>query len=220
MRKRDKKRAPAPSAGSGFLRRFISENPLLTRGMSLTAIVVASSTLADGTFIALVMAALIVWNVAVSALARRLVTGPRAFVFYAVTAALGYIPLGVYAVQRFPMQVERIGIYLPLLVVSSVLIAKTPEALRGARWFNDLRIVFDLAFGFGAVSVLVGALREWLAAGTVGGVAFLPIFHIPGASFPYMGFVLCGFLAAGAKALESFLWRRRMRQWKNTYRGF
>jgi electron transport complex protein RnfE len=201
------------------LRRFISENPLLTRGMSLTAIVVASSTLEDGAIIALIMAALIVWNVVVSALARRLVTGQRAFVFYAVTAALGYIPLGYYALQLFPMQIERIGIYLPLLVVSSVLIVKAPEALRGARWFNDLRIVFDLIFGFGAVSIIIGALREWLAAGTIGGFAFLPIFHIPGASFPYMGFVLCGLLAAGAKALESYLWRRRMSQWKNTYRG-
>ena len=94
----------------------------------------------------------------------------------------------------------NLGIYLPMLTVEPLLtyrFGRVQETVRKAV-SKGLRITV----GYALLLVLLGCIREWLAAGTVFGVAVSrPV--LPMAGMPAGGFIVLGVLCAVWRALAA-----------------
>ena len=100
--------------------------------------------------------------------------------------------------KAMPSLYQALGIYLPLLVVEPLLtyrFGRVQETVRKAV-SKGLRITV----GYALLLVLLGCVREWLAAGTMFGVVVSrPV--LPMASMPAGGFIVLGVLCAVWRAL-------------------
>jgi predicted NADH:ubiquinone oxidoreductase, subunit rnfE len=122
---------------------------------------------------------------------------PRALV-YGFSTAVVYLAVYPILNMLFSTSLLSLGIYLPLLTVEPLLtyrFGRVQETVRKAV-SKGLRITV----GYALLLVLLGCVREWLAAGTMFGVVVSrPV--LPMASMPAGGFIVLGVLCAVWRAL-------------------
>ncbi len=195
--------------------RVFLNNPVVMQGMGLAPLVVLATTGQNAGMLAVAVALLLVPSRVLACLLSRLVPLnsehpapeelqkkllPRALV-YAASAAVVY--LAAYPVLNllFGTSLLALGIYLPMLVVEPLLtyrFGRVQETVRKAV-SKGLRITV----GYALLLVLLGCVREWLAFGTVFGVAVGSRAVLPMASMPAGGFIVLGVLCAVWRALAA-----------------
>lgn len=177
--------------------RVFLNNPVIMQGMGLAPLVVAATSGSNALMLSVAVVLLLTPVRVIAALLSR--GGYYRFraLIYCVTSAVVYI--GVYYALRFLFDVEivQLGIYLPLLVVEPLIIKRyeRPQKERvGAAFKKGVRTTC----GYVLVLMLIGCLREVLAAGTVFGAAvpWLPMAPLPMASLPAGGFLVLGVVCA------------------------
>ena len=192
--------------------RVFLNNPVVMQGMGLAPLVVLATTAHNGVMLAAAVTLLLVPSRVLACLLSRLVPLrdeeptpeqlqkkllPRALL-YAASAAVVY--LAAYPILNFVFGTGllNLGIYLPMLVVEPLLtyrFGRVQETVRKAV-SKGLRITV----GYALLLVLLGCVREWLAAGTMFGVVVSrPV--LPMASMPAGGFIVLGVLCAVWRAL-------------------
>ena len=192
--------------------RVFLNNPVVMQGMGLAPLVVVATTGQNSLMLAAAVALLLVPSRVLACLLSRLVPLrdeeptpeqlqkkllPRALL-YAASAAVVY--LAAYPILNFVFGTGllNLGIYLPMLVVEPLLtyrFGRVQETVRKAV-SKGLRITV----GYALLLVLLGCIREWLAAGTMFGVVVSrPV--LPMASMPAGGFIVLGVLCAVWRAL-------------------
>lgn len=130
---------------------------------------------------------------------KKLAYSLRIFL-YSVVAAVMYIPTVLFLNWSFPETTGNVGLYIGLLVVNSLLLAKT-EMRFYLKPYGEMALdALMYVLGYAIVAFIVGFLREILAYGTLFGYRLVnPI--IPAAKSPFFGFILVGILAALCRAL-------------------
>lgn len=125
---------------------------------------------------------------------RKLVYSIRIMI-YAAAAAVMYIPTVIVLQMIFPETVNDVIMYIELLVVNSLLLAKT-ETRFYLKPYGEMAVdVLVYILGYALAAFLTGIVREVLAYGTVFEYhLFDPI--MPAASSPFFGFILVGIFAA------------------------
>ena len=117
-----------------------SENPVFIGGLSIAPVVVGATTAANGLILGLAAAFLMLFLSGMCAMGGMLFRVPVQKGLAAFVSAAAFIPVG-YVVDTFlPLQSVSLGIYLPLLCVSSIVVMKVPHALaeRGSRKDDSL----------------------------------------------------------------------------------
>ena len=194
--------------------RVFLNNPVVMQGMGLAPLVVLATTAHNGVMLAAAVALLLVPSRVLACLLSRLFPLnsenpapeelqkkllPRALV-YSLSASVVYLAAYPILNAVFGTSLLTLGIYLPLLVVEPLLIyrfGRVQETVRKAV-SKGLRITV----GYALLLVLLGCIREWLAAGTVFGVAVSrPV--LPMAGMPAGGFIVLGVLCAVWRALAA-----------------
>ena len=194
--------------------RVFLNNPVVMQGMGLAPLVVLATTAHNGVMLAAAVTLLLVpsrvracllsrlfplnsENPAPEELQKKLL--PRALV-YSLSASVVYLVAYPILNAMFGTSLLTLGIYLPLLVVEPLLtyrFGRVQETVRKAV-SKGLRITV----GYALLLVLLGCIREWLAAGTVFGVAVSrPV--LPMAGMPAGGFIVLGVLCAVWRALAA-----------------
>ena len=197
--------------------RVFKNNPVVMQGMGLAPLVVLATTGKNALMLAVAVALLLTPSRMLACLVSRLFPLrdeqpapeelekkllPRALV-YSGSAAVVYLAAYPILNAVFGTDLLMLGIYLPMLVVEPLLtyrFGRVQETVRKAV-SKGLRITV----GYALLLVLLGCIREWLAAGTVFGVAVSrPV--LPMAGMPAGGFIVLGVLCAVWRALAA---RRR-----------
>ena len=192
--------------------RVFLNNPVVMQGMGLAPLVVLATTAHNGVMLAAAVTLLLVPSRVLACLLSRLFPLnsenpapeelqkkllPRALV-YSLSAAVVYLVAYPILNAVFGTGLLTLGIYLPLLVVEPLLtyrFGRVQETVRKAV-SKGLRITV----GYALLLVLLGCVREWLAAGTMFGVVVSrPV--LPMASMPAGGFIVLGVLCAVWRAL-------------------
>ena len=192
--------------------RVFLNNPVVMQGMGLAPLVVLATTAHNGVMLAAAVTLLLVPSRVLACLLSRLFPLnsehpapeelqkkllPRALV-YSLSASVVYLAAYPILNAMFGTSLLTLGIYLPLLVVEPLLtyrFGRVQETLHKAV-SKGLRITV----GYALLLVLLGCVREWLAAGTMFGVAVSrPV--LPMASMPAGGFIVLGVLCAVWRAL-------------------
>ena len=194
--------------------RVFLNNPVVMQGMGLAPLVVLATTAHNGVMLAAAVTLLLVPSRVLACLLSRLFPLnsenpapeelqkkllPRALV-YSGSAAVVYLVAYPILNAVFGTSLLTLGIYLPLLVVEPLLtyrFGRVQETLHKAV-SKGLRITV----GYALLLVLLGCVREWLAAGTMFGVVVSrPV--LPMASMPAGGFIVLGVLCAVWRALAA-----------------
>lgn len=170
-------------------------NPVIMRGLGLAPLVVAAIS-GRSALILCVAAILLLTTTRMLAVAVCHLTGNRFRpVVYVYSAALLYIPAYIILYALFGAELSALGVYLPVLIVEPVII-KRMESDTLETVGQAFRRGINNTLGVCITILLVGCLRELLAAGTVFGAEVVGISLLPLASQPAGGFVLVGVVAA------------------------
>ena len=120
---------------------------------------------------------------------------------YATVAAVMFIPTVLLVERWFPETTRSILLYIEILTVNSLLLAKT-ESRFYLKPYGEMTLdAFIYVLGYAIVAFIVGIIRELLAYGTLFGLTiFDPL--MPAARSPFFGFFLVGLLAAVCRAIS------------------
>ena len=170
-------------------------NPVMVRGLGLAA-VVAAATDGDNALMLSVAVLMLLTFTRVLAVAVCHLTGNRFRpVIYCYAAALCYIPTYLVAYNLFGNDLAVLGIYLPLLVVDPAVLKRMEfDELESVG--HAFRLGINNSLGVCLATMLVGCLRELLAAGTLVDRKILARALLPVAGQVSGGFLIVGLLAA------------------------
>ena len=202
--------------------RVFLNNPVVMQGMGLAPLVVLATTGKNALMLAVAVALLLTPSRMLACLVSRLFPLrdeqpapeelekkllPRALV-YSGSAAVVYLAAYPILNAVFGTDLLMLGIYLPMLVVEPLLtyrFGRVQETVRKAV-SKGLRITV----GYALLLVLLGCVREWLAAGTMFGVVVsrpvLPMAGMPAGGFIVLG-ILCAIWRAAAAKRKEYLKR-------------
>lgn len=197
--------------------RVFLNNPVVMQGMGLAPLVVLSTSGKNALMLAAAVALLLTPSRLLGCLLSRpfrldeapsreqlqKYLLPRCLVYCFSTAV---VYLGAYPVLNglFGMDLLTLGIYLPMLTVEPLLIYRFGRVQESPR--KALSKGIRITLGYALILLLVGCVRECLAAGTVFGVQAAWRAVLPMAGMPAGGFIVLGVLCA--------LWRALVRKRK------
>lgn len=137
---------------------------------------------------------------------RRIVYTVR-IILYAAVAAVMYIPTALLLNALFPAAATEISIYIEIVVVNSLILAKTESRFYLMPWGEMAVDALIYVLGYAMAAFVVGIIREFLAFGQLFGFRVCDA-PMPAAKTPFFGFILVGILAAVCRAVTN---RRRSR---------
>ena len=131
---------------------------------------------------------------------RKIVYTVRTLLYATVAAAM-FIPTMLLLERWFPETSKSIMLYIEILTVNSLLLAKT-ESRFYLKPYGAMTVdAFIYVLGYAIAAFIVGIIRELLAYGTLFGLhVFEPL--MPAAKSPFFGFFLVGILAAVCRAIS------------------
>ena len=198
--------------------RVFLNNPVVMQGMGLAPLVVLATTGKNALMLAAAVALLLTPSRMLACLLSRAFPLrdeqpspeelekkllPRGLI-YCGSAAVVYLAAYPILNALFGVDLLALGIYLPMLVVEPLLIyrfGRVQETMKKA-FSKGIRITV----GYVLLLLLLGCIREWLAMGTVFGLAVSrPV--LPMANMPAGGFIVLGVLCA--------VWRGRVQHRTN-----
>lgn len=188
-----------------FIKGAVIYNPVLIQLVGLCPVVAASTTLSRAVMLSAVLCVdLIVTCVIASAFFKKFPRWIRVPLYLIIGIALVF-PILRYAETQSLVNTLSLGmkIYIPLVAVNSMTAVHCEQFSVKNSVKNSFYDAAAAAVGASIIFIIVGAVRELLGAGTIGGIAVnLPI-TFKGMSLPFGCLILLGFLAAGLKAFVS-----------------
>ena len=187
------------------MRGILPGNFVLSMGLAVPFAVTACVSLKSAVMLSLVMlvTALPVMAVA-AAFGKFLPLWTRSAVY--VFLSLMIIQTVMYFTSPiYPQLITSLGIFLPLMSVNSAVI----RVAQDKNMTKSLKIAalsaLRQSLGFAVVAIPVGALRELIGDGTLWDKVIKFPLRIPGMAYPFMGFLLLGFISAGLHAADRFI---------------
>lgn len=170
-------------------------NPVLVRGLGLAPAIVAAVNGRTALLLSLAAALLLIATRVLTVALCHLFGNRQRPLLYLFAAAMAYVPVYCLLYRVFGGELTVLGIYLPLLVADPLIVKRMEapelESVDEAWWRG-----VNNAGGQALALLLIGTLRELLAAGTVFGAVILADAPLPLAGQPAGGFMLVGLLAA------------------------
>lgn len=184
---------------------LVNKSLIINLTFAAPFLVVAATTLKNGVALSLAMAVVLVPAVILSLVLRQKLRFPYWLGTPVWTmAAMLFASLSYYVIRFISVEItDSLGIYLYLLasaaVVSAVFTGKRITTLAAAgAW------ALRYTFGFALAAVVISAIREVLAYGTLWGFALPESLRLSGAQMPFFGFIMFGVFSAG------YQWVRRL----------
>lgn len=175
------------------------QNIVLMSGLVTAPIIVAATTVERALVLVLSFFLMSYTSIMICRIFPRKIVYTVRAMLYAVVAAGMFIPTIIILEMLFPAATKSVMLYIELLTVNSLLLAKTES-----RFYLEPYGVMALdalfyVLGYALVAFVVGAIRELLAYGTLYGLRWFDP-PMPAAKSPFFGFFLVGLFAAVCRA--------------------
>ena len=196
--------------------RVFLNNPVVMQGMGLAPLVVLATSGKNAVMLAVAVLLLLTPSRLLACLLSRAVPLrdeqpaaeelekkllPRGLI-YCGSAAVVY--LGMYPLLNhlFGVDLLSLGVYLPLLTIEPLLIYRFGRVQERPR--KAISKGLRITVGYALILLLVGCVREFLAQGSLFGVALSTRAPLPMASMPAGGFIVLGVLCAVWRAMANW----------------
>ena len=196
--------------------RVFLNNPVVMQGMGLAPLVVLATSGKNAVMLAVAVLLLLTPSRLLACLLSRAIPLrdeqpaaeelekkllPRGLI-YCGSAAVVY--LGMYPLLNhlFGVDLLSLGVYLPLLTIEPLLIYRFGRVQERPR--KAISKGLRITVGYALILLLVGCVREFLAQGSLFGVALSIRAPLPMASMPAGGFIVLGVLCAVWRAMANW----------------
>lgn len=184
-----------------FSKGLIDENPILVLALSLCPALAVTSTVINALTMGLTVTFVISLNNIVVSLTRKLVH-PKVRVPVYITSIATIVTLAILLLEAYAPELgQALGIYLSLVVVFAIILARAEAFASKNRVFPSFLDGLGMGCGFTLAMVTVGAIREFFGSGSLIDIRILgswynaPLIFImaPGA------FIVIGYLVGAVK---------------------
>ncbi len=190
-----RKKQPKLKLSTALFKGSFIHNPVLTQFIGICPIVAAATTVKNGFTLFVITAFLLVVTEALTSLLLRKVSRWLRIALYTLISCFC---VAVFA-SVFSLASEGLGIYLYLLAVNALIVIRCEKFACRTSLRNSIVDAVACSVGFGAVSLIVGAVREFITYGTILAKADMSP-RLTAGAMPFAALVILGFLAAIHKA--------------------
>jgi Na+-translocating ferredoxin:NAD+ oxidoreductase subunit E len=150
-----------------FSKGFILENPLMVLMVGLCSSLAISNRVENGIFMGISVTFVLVFsNVIIAAIRKWIPDQIRIPIFIVVIASfVTIVDLGLKA--YFPPVYERLGVWIPLIVVNCIILARAEGYAYKASVQNALADGLGMGAGYTMVLLVMGIIRELLGTGRI-----------------------------------------------------
>lgn len=184
------------TASSVFLNGLLTENPTFIQLLGMCPTLAVTTSLQNGLGMGLSATAVLICSNLLISLLRKVIPDKVRIAAYIVIIA-AFVTLIQMCLNAFlPDLASSLGLFIPLIVVNCIILARA-EAFASKN--NPLLSAVDglgMGLGFTAALCIISAIREFLGAGTLWGIAIYGT-HIQPAAIMIMapgGFIVLGLL--------------------------
>ena len=176
-------------------RKITLSNPVFIKGLALAPLAIAATTVKNSAILSVMVILLLTPTRIITSLITRHMSVPLKTFFYPMVSAFvfGFAYYGMYRVMG--TAALSLGVYLPILVVDP-LIVKNFEKTRKEDFLYSIINGLRNTAGFVLACMLLGAVRELLAFGTLAGVQVTAVKFLPMAQHSFGGFLIIGLISA------------------------
>lgn len=190
-----------------FSKGIILENPIFVLALSLCPALAVTSSVATSLTMGLTVLFVITCNNMSVSLIRNFVNPKVRVPVYIVSIATIVTVAQLVLQAYFPALYKALGIYLALVVVFAIILARA-EVFASKN--NLVRSLFDglgMGSGFAIAMVIIGAIREIIGSGTFLGIHIMPAsYNAPLLLIlPAGAFLVIGYLVGGCKVLAEYI---------------
>lgn len=188
------------SLSTALFKGSLVHNPILTQAIGLCPVLGAATTVTNGLCLALgILAVLIVTEALTSLLLKKAPRWMRMGI-YTLISVFAVLVCDKFIFSLTPDSGAGLGIYFYLLCVNALTVIRCEKFACKTSFQNAVTDAVAAGIGYGAVAVIVGAAREYMAYGTLFASSDA-IPRSPQLSMPFVALIILGFLAAGHKWL-------------------
>ena len=180
-------------------------SPILTKGLAIAPLIVVCNSLQRAYALSLCYGFMLILTVILSRPIPQTLPYTIRVILDVSIAAILFAPSSFLTELLFPGSLSRLGLYLPLLTVSSLIVQHTPIRFHRMPFRSMVLDLILNAGGFFLLAVCMGFVRELLGRGQIYGTEISISFTVPAILLPFSGFLLMGMAAALAKKVYLFL---------------
>ena len=150
-----------------FTKGLFRENPILIIMLGLCGGLAASSNAVDGAGMGAAFAFVMICSNVVVSLIRR-ITPSQIRIPVFITVISTFVTIVDYAMKAYTPALSRsLGVFVPLIVVNCIVMGRAEAFASKNGVLRSLLDGIGMSIGFGVVITLMGAIREFLGAGTL-----------------------------------------------------
>ena len=184
-----------------FNKGLIEENPIFILALSLCPALAVTTTVINGLTMGLTVTFVITSNNIVVSLVRNFVN-PKVRVPVYITSIATIVTVAQLVLQAyFPDLYKAMGIYLALVVVFAIILARAEVFASKNTVFPSFLDGFGMGCGFTLAMLIISCIRELIGAGTILGIPVFGEGYEPMLMMilPPGAFILIGYLVAATK---------------------
>lgn len=190
-----KKKAPVLKLSTALFKGSFVHNPVLTQIIGICPIVGAATTLTDGLALSVMLTVILVVTESVTSLLLKKVPRWLRMCIYALIGTALTLLCDSFIYKLTPDSGAGLGVYFYLLCINALAVIRCEKFACKTSVLNSATDGFAAGIGFGAVAVIVGAVRELMNYGTLfTHTDAVP--HMPQTAMPFVALIILGFLAA------------------------
>ena len=183
------------------------QNIVLMSGLVTAPIIVAATTFERALVLTLSFLLISYSSIIICRFIPREIVYTVRIICYVGVAAVMYIPTALLMNALFPETASAVSIYIEILVVNSLILAKTESRFYLMPMKEMALDALMYILGYAIAAFAVGIIREFLAFGSLFGLRVCDS-PMPAAKTTFFGFILVGILAAVCRGVTP---RRRKR---------
>lgn len=183
------------------------QNIVLMSGLVTAPIIVAATTFERALVLTLSFFLISYSSIIICRFIPREIVYTVRIICYVGVAAVMYIPTALLMNALFPETASAVSIYIEILVVNSLILAKTESRFYLMPMKEMALDALMYILGYAVAAFVVGIIREFLAFGSLFGLRVCDS-PMPAAKTTFFGFILVGVLAAVCRGITT---RRRKR---------
>ena len=193
-----RKKAPVLKLSTALFKGSFVHNPVLTQIIGICPIVGAATGVSDALALSLMLTVILVVTETLTSFLLKKVPRWLRMCIYAFTGTVLTLLCDSFIFRLTPNSGAGLGVYFYLLCINALAVIRCEKFACKTGVYNSALDGIAAGIGFGAVALVVGAVRELINYGTV----FAPADAVPRltqSSMPFVALIILGFLAAAHK---------------------
>ncbi len=175
---------------------IFKQNIVFMSGLLVAPVIACATTLMKSLAVCLVFSLVSFLTIVTCRAVPRKIAYTLRVILYTLAASAFYIPVYLFARAIFgDAVIASAGVYLPILVTNSLILSKTETRFYAEPVADMILDAAVFVIGFDAACIFIGALRELISAGTLGGLYINLPFTVPALETTFGGFLFVGIFA-------------------------